>query len=162
MLKAIHKLNGAAINGHRLKVSVAWVRRPIKDSSPNGRFDSIMEHSPLMKIISHHKDIPMEPGPRFDGFIKQSYNKIKTVQGEINNENLEWLHRSIVAEKATPINLAMVSERLLNTGRKVAEVRDWGSFLAFVTFESKEAMEEGISCGVEWLKSFFYEFRPWT
>ena len=77
-----------------------------------------------MNIISHHEEILMEPSSRSEGLIKHSYDKIKTVRGEINNENLEWLHRSIVAEKATPINLAMVFENLLNAGRKVTEARE--------------------------------------
>ena len=84
------------------------------------------------------------------------------VQGSVNEVNMEWLDRSMVAERATPVIFSEISKRLLKAGRKIAEVREWGSFMVLITFESKEAMADAMYHEVEWLRSLFYEVRPWS
>ena len=68
-----------------------------------------------------------------------------------------------MAKKATLIDLAEISKSLMNAGRKVEGVKEWGSFMALIIFETKEAVEDAISNGAEWLtSSLFYQIRPWS
>ena len=94
--------------------------------------------------------------------IGHVHDKVKFVQGNVNNKNLEWFHRSIVAKKATPINFAEVSNNLLSAYKRAIEFREWGLFMVLIIFESKEAMEDILSYEAKWLCSFVNEFRPWS
>ena len=94
--------------------------------------------------------------------IGHVHDKVKFVQGNANNKNLEWLRQSIVVKKATPINIAEVSNNLPSANKRVAKVREWGSFMVLINFKSKEAMEDVLSYEVEWLCLFFNKFRPWS
>ena len=61
------------------------------------------------------------------------YDKVKIVQGSVNNLNMEWLGRSIVAQKTTSLTFMEVCERLLKAGKRISEVREWGSFMVLIT-----------------------------
>lgn len=62
-----------------------------------------------------------------------------------------------MAEYFRPINLASMLNSMLEGGKKVVEVKAIGSFMALITFESGDAMEEALHRDSEWLLSFFNE-----
>lgn len=66
------------------------------------------------------------------------------IKGEINKANVEWLQGSLVGELFKPINLSSLSSSLLEGGRRVVELRAMGSFMALVTFETRNDMEEAL------------------
>ena len=61
------------------------------------------------------------------------YDKVKIVWGRVNNDNMEWLGRSIVVESAIPLIFIEVSERLLNARKRISELREWGSLMVLIT-----------------------------
>ena len=71
-----------------------------------------------------HVGSSLEQGPSLEEIIGHIHDKVKFVWGNVNNRNLEWLRQSIVAEKATPINFAEVSNSLLGADKRVVEVRE--------------------------------------
>ena len=94
---------------------------------------------------------------------KGSNEKEKTilVEGEVEEENMEWLERSIIGETIKPINFSLMVDRLLNEWRCITSVREMGAFKALVTFETKEDREEAMKSGMELLLQHFAEVRCW-
>lgn len=68
-------------------------------------------------------------------------DSVTVIHGEVSRENMEWDLRSDVGECSKPFNFKTVSESLYMGKRGIQEVRMMGTFLALITFISKEAMD---------------------
>ena len=91
-VNAINNLNGVYMDGHRLRVAFARVRKPLKEPS---RIDRLVEgkERPLKANLDYmnlHPESPLNQGLTL-------YDKVKIVQDSVNNVNMEWLGRHIVA-----------------------------------------------------------------
>ena len=67
-----------------------------------------------------------------------------------------------MGEHFKPIDHASLSRSIKEKWKKVVKVRAMSTFIALITFESKEAMEEALHRDLNWLLSFFNEVRPWS
>ena len=112
-ISAINKLNGAYMDGHRLKVASARARKLMKESSWNDRLVGGKDRH--LKAKLKHTDLYPDSTVNKGQFL---YDKVKIVRVSVNNVNMEWLGRSIVAERATHFIFSEVSERLLNVGKE--------------------------------------------
>ena len=75
---------------------------------------------------------------------------------------MEWLQRSIVGEIVKTINFSLLTHRILQEWICVPNIREIGAYKAFVTFDSKESMQEALSSIKELLLNHFEEVRPWS
>ena len=65
-----------------------------------------------------------------------------------------------MAEKATSINFEKVSDILLNTGKRVTKVREWGHSWLLSHLSLRKLWKMFFLMGRR--AAFFFEFRPWS
>ena len=63
-------------------------------------------------------------------------DKVKIVQGELCQERLEWLKKSIISKTIKPMNFSMVADRIENKWFSVTNVRKIRAYKALLTFDS--------------------------
>ena len=76
-----------------------------------------------------------------DEFEKQ-YKKTTVVYGEVNQEMMELLSRSVVGEALQPFDVKLVGEKIKKEVDSVISAKDIGAYRGLVSLISKEDMEE--------------------
>ena len=72
---------------------------------------------------------------------EKDIESVNVVHGEVNHEDVKWLSRSIIVESLKPIDVKFIEEWLPCIWNGCIRVREVGSFMVIVSFDSKEAME---------------------
>ena len=86
--------------------------------------------------------------------------KTVVVKGEVSQENMEWLKRSIVRETLHPLSIECVADKLFKDWwLTISKVRDMGAYKTLIVLHSKKHMEETLSTGEDLLLEQFAEIR---
>ena len=84
------------------------------------------------------------------------------VHGEVCQENMEWLNRSIVGEVLVPTDCEYIFSKIEIDWRSKVKIRAMGEYKFLVTFHSREEAEEVLSLEKNFLSSILNEIRKWT
>ena len=76
--------------------------------------------------------------------------------------NSSWLSKSIVINRNEPMKHGVSSSPVKAVWDKVDRVIALGTIKAMVVFDSKEAMVQAVSTGVESISSFCCSMKPWS
>ena len=128
----------------------------------DNRFFKEVVQGQEMKYVKSFQTHKMESGMKNalvvckeDEKLGERRRKTIVVDGEENEEILEWLQRSIIGETSKPINFNLLEERLFFEWRCITNVREMGAYRALVTFATKEDREEALNAYMDLLlKSF--------
>lgn len=67
------------------------------------------------------------------------------MQGVVNNENLDWLNRSVIGALRHPVNIEISSNRLYSSMPTVSKIIDIGKYRVLMVFTSKKDMKAALS-----------------
>ncbi|KAK9750351.1 hypothetical protein RND81_02G190100 [Saponaria officinalis] len=99
-------------------------------------------------------------GPTIDGSTEVVENK-KIISGVINDNNLQWLKRSCIAESAAPRDFEDIKQMLLSQWHSITKVCFLGPYIFIICFESVELIEEAMS-KIELFSKYFVNMFPWN
>jgi hypothetical protein len=78
------------------------------------------------------------------------------------DEEILWLRNSLIGKISQGVDYAQIRHGLIQLGICFSAVRFLGGSQANISFDDEKSMQQAMQKGMECLKLYFDEVRPWT
>ena len=160
--RSIQLLHGATIRDHKLHVARAKPKSGHKQSSSRPRSaPKTTEHRMAKRklVWKPKSEVHLNKGALVRFSQEEQPFKLSLV-GQTNEENEEWLRRSLVCTSPEPRDLATLSSVVMHGFDLCAKLRALSSLKYLLTFPIEDRMHEALSQQDE-LHQWFTEIKRW-